>query len=255
MTTSQLAIVRATFVIHMLRLYLSSAIDKHVKSFPPELRLTHIDQVPLEKVYFQIKNMEDASSIRGRPQHRNPYSIKSSRDLTDSPYTMSFVELDSLLAPSANTTEMTERLREAVLWFGRGVASEKMIDSYLFYAIATEAVLSTGNNSQADYARCIARLIVRSIGDKPTIQLRFRENFAENFRGKNPDERRTIFELRAQQLFDIRNNIAHGQFRGSNILSELRDLEDIVRVTIYAVARGSWATLSELRRWVHSGAP
>jgi hypothetical protein len=88
--------------------------------------------VALEKVYLQAIGNEGLPSSYGRSRHHSPHVIRTSRAFINILNDKGFRELNAVLEPSINTmSEMAERLKEAILWFGRGVASEQMADSLL----------------------------------------------------------------------------------------------------------------------------
>lgn len=248
----EIAIERAGFVIHLLCLYLSSAIDKHTMTAAPKMRFTHIDTVPVEKVYIQELGMEGLPTLFGRPRNYLPHRIGNSRALVDSLFTRGFRALNSTLESTMNQpVELSERLKRAIMWFGRSVESERVADSFLFCAISAETLLSTGRTPQDEYAHNMARLTLCYI-DEATILHGFRSPLLGSLHEMNRDDRMEYLKQRIVALFEIRNHIVHGLYREEIIIGDMIEFEDVLRATIYAVSNASWMTLEELRNWVQS---
>lgn len=153
---------------------------------------------------------------------------------------------------SEKKDHISRRILRSITWFAQGTTANNLADSFIFYAISIEALLSEGRTSQHTYSRWVAALI--SQDDEKYIYPmdggRSKE-FSNNLKKtKSLTEKYKVVKDRCLRLFDYRNDIAHGEILDKNIDPvALLDIETISRNSILAFLNGPWASINDFKNW------
>lgn len=149
----------------------------------------------------------------------------------------------------SDADQLTERLMRAISWFGKGNASTSIADSFLSYAIAVECLFSEGKTSENRYAEYVATLTRQhGVDCKEPLKWNLSKQFSAKF--KHPEKLEKAFKQRFDELFKIRNKLAHGVIFEKDVNPlDLVDFESLVRNSIIAFVVGGWETLKEFKEW------
>lgn len=147
------------------------------------------------------------------------------------------------------------RLYRAMSWFSKGTTASKVADSYLMYAIAAESLLSEGRTPQGTYATWIASLVTRD-EDRFVYRLdgAISASLADRLKSASSLSKRfNIIRERATELFDYRNDIAHGQILDEDINPiNLLDFETLVRNCILSFLVDNRESFADFKGWVEA---
>lgn len=168
-------------------------------------------------------------------------------------------QINNLLSKPDNET--SKRMRIAINWFAKATTANTIIDSFLMYAIAIESILSEGRTSKETYGDRIAFLTKpQNCNNLFPLGGQLSSTFTNDL-VINPDPT-GIIKTRVIDLFEIRNNIAHGNIDLEQNVSHqalnkyvdsLIDFETLARNTILAFVYGGWLSLTdfitEMNRW------
>lgn len=149
---------------------------------------------------------------------------------------------------------ISRRLLRSINWFAKATTAKNLADSFIFYAISIEALLSEGRTPQHTYSDWIAALVSQDEKIKiyPMDGARSKE-FSNNLnKAESVSKRYKVVKDRCMELFDYRNNIAHGAILDKNIDPvALLDLETITRNSILSFLQGSWKTFNDFKNWYY----
>lgn len=147
------------------------------------------------------------------------------------------------------------RLALAISWFGKGTSANSIVESFLMYAIAIEALLSQGRTSQHEYARRMAALVLRCRDDRnpfyPCGGTVSSQSLAKLLVQEDVGCRSDRLTKRIESLFKYRNAIAHGRKSEDELgAMELFDFETLVRCSLISFVDGGWRSLKEFTDWM-----
>lgn len=153
--------------------------------------------------------------------------------------------------PDASQGDKALRVRRAIHWFAKGTHADSLADSFLMYAIAVEALLSQGRNSQEGYSNRVAGLIARDITFWGAMEVS--RKFASRVVSHEPSALFQAIAERTRELFEFRNRIAHGHETTGDMDEDdkLIDFESITRCAILSFAMGPWASLNDYVAWLN----
>jgi hypothetical protein len=153
---------------------------------------------------------------------------------------------------SKKKDHISRRLLRAIRWFAKATTANSLGDSFMFYSISVEALLSEGRTSQNTYSNWIAALVSQD-SEKilyPLDGARSKEFSKKLYESKNLSEKFLVVKEHCLNLFDYRNDIAHGAILDNNIDPViLLDLETLSRNTILAFINGPWHSIKEFKKW------
>lgn len=149
--------------------------------------------------------------------------------------------------------DMAWRVYRAVHAFAKATTTDDIVDSFLYLAIAIEALLSEDRTPQETYARQMAALVTRGrVGMLYPMDGWVDPVFTATLRGFT--DRSDAFEWVQSQVlefFTFRNRIAHGKLKESEMgLHHLGNFETLVRNTVLSFVMGKWDSLQAFKTWM-----
>jgi len=155
---------------------------------------------------------------------------------------------------SERKDHISRRLLRSMNWFAKATTANSLADSFIFYAISIEALLSEGRTSQHTYSNWIAALVSQDENKfiYPIDGGRSKIFSKELYKADSISKKFEVVRNRCVKLFDYRNDIAHGAILDINIDPvSLLDIETISRNSILAFINGPWKSISDFKNWFH----
>ena len=156
-------------------------------------------------------------------------------------------------ALAAQDNQLSWRFVRAINAFAKATIAESPADSFLYLAIAVEALLSEGRTSQETYATQVAALVTKGklgtiypMGGTLEAQMESKLQALTDRSDAFNLVRQTVIEL-----FNFRNEIAHGKLQETEMdLQHLATFETLVRNAILSFALGGWNGIQDFKNWI-----
>ena len=255
-TAIDIALEEVQLSLNIIRLFLSSYfMDENDRSIVHRFGITGTFLADEDRIVYS-ENLEQPEDKRGigldhskrivqKTLFHTPENQKRVADLGG-------LTLVNRILTERFTNDLVPRLLKAILWFGKGSSTRKVADSYMMYAISVECLFSEGRTSENRYSQYVSALTaLDSEALIHPIQWRLSPTFAENLRqASSLKERQLVVKKRFDELFRIRNHVAHGKIFDDEIQQDdLVDFETLVRGTILQYIDHNWGSFKLFKQW------